>query len=131
MSVLNDVCKAIAVRAKASHPKLDARPHPGGALRAPAFYLVVSTFPTRTTSRKRDWTLRGVLVLGDLGEEAVRQGREYMETLPAAIEGTRDDYDGLVDSVTVSNAEEIGGDDYQQLPGWACAFEIEISGRTG
>lgn len=131
MSVLNDVCTAIAAKVAAAYPEIDARPHPGGALDAPAFTLEVVSFPQRTTARKRDITLRGVLILADvLTEEAVRQGRNYMEDgLSAAIEGTAADYSNLVDHVVCGEWAEAT-DIYQETGVWSITCDITVLGRT-
>lgn len=131
MSVLNDVCTAIARKVSDAYPEIDARPHPGGALTTPAFVLEVVSFPQRTTARKRDIVLRGVLVLADvLTEEAVRQGRDYMEDgLSAAIEGRAADYDDLVDHVVCGEWAEAT-DTYQETGVWSITCEITVLGRT-
>lgn len=131
MSVLNDVCTAIARKVGDAFPAIDARPHPGGGLVAPAFTIEVLSFPQRTTARKRDIQLRGVLILADvLTEEAVRQGREYMEdSLSAAIEGTAADYGDLVDHVVCGEWTEAV-DTYQETGVWSITCDITVLGRT-
>lgn len=131
MSILNDVCTAIARKVGDAYPEIDARAHPGGGVTAPAFWLEVVSFPQRTTARKRDIQLRGVLMLADvLTEEAIRQGRDYMEdALSVAIEGKAADYDDLVDHVVCSEWAEAT-DTYQETGIWSITCDITVLGRT-
>ena len=131
---LNSVCAAIAARVKAANAEIDCRDYPAPQSgKFPVFYIEVPALTYRSTSRKSDFELRGViLVANGPNADSVRQLRDYLEpsALLADIEGSDRTLGGLVDHIAVTGCSELSLEEFMSIGAWGASLTIQIMGKT-